>query len=93
MLCRTQPARRRPALTDERIAFSVPWHLLHSLTPREEDVIDAYASGLSTINQVSEAMYLSVGTIKTHQADIRHKTRFAKMADLLRWLAIQGGHE
>ncbi len=56
---------------------------LNSLTDRERDVLTELLDGRSII-EVSEKLYISVGTVKTHIHNIYRKAEVTKKSELLR---------
>jgi len=55
---------------------------LYSLTDREREVMEGLTEGLS-INQISEKLYISVGTVKTHIHNLYSKAEVNRKSDLL----------
>lgn len=56
---------------------------LYSLTDREREVMEGLKEGLS-INEISEKLYISVGTVKTHIHNLYGKADVNRKSDLLR---------
>lgn len=56
---------------------------MYSLTDRERDVLEELMEGLS-ITEISEKLFISQGTVKTHIHNLYRKTEVGKKSELLR---------
>lgn len=59
---------------------------IHSLTDREKDVFLELLEGYS-ISEISEKLYISTGTVKTHIHNLYRKTNVSRKSELLRMYA------
>jgi DNA-binding CsgD family transcriptional regulator len=54
------------------------------LTPRESEILDALADGLSS-KQIAERYGLSVRTVETHRLNIKRKLEIEGQAELIKF--------
>ena len=62
---------------------------IERLTPRERDILDALAEGLSS-KQIAQREGLSVRTVETHRLNLRKKLGIETPAGLIRYALQQG---
>lgn len=68
-------------IDDEKGQHQTPWKQ-YNLTPREEEVLALLCQGMTTQN-ISSALYISVGTTYKHVANILSKTGVSSKQELL----------
>lgn len=68
-------------IDDEKGRLQTPWKQ-YNLTPREEEILALLCQGMTTQN-ISSALYISVGTTYKHVANILSKTGVTSKQELL----------
>jgi len=59
------------------------------LTPREQEVLQAIASGLSN-KKIAKTLHISIKTVETHRTHIMQRLNIHTTADLVRYAAAHG---
>lgn len=62
-----------------------------SLTPREWDVLELMRQGLTTA-EISERLFISKVTVRTHVSGILQKLHVSSRADAIRAVSVDGAH-
>lgn len=77
----------KEVVEDRFVFFNANYEKFHELTPREIEILKLIADG-ATNRDISERLFISIHTIKTHRKNICKKLETSRLIDLIKYAQV-----